>query len=64
MILSLVSVAFCVWVIFLGGADRLESTVLGYLYFMSGGDQAQSIKILAAVVLFFNVSHILRQVIE
>ena len=42
--LYLLGIAFCVWVIFFGGAERLEDTLLGYLEFGPAAEKAFYIK--------------------
>jgi len=56
MILSLLMIGLSVWVIFMGGAERLEHTVLGYFEFGFFADKAQAIRILAWVSLIANVA--------
>jgi len=48
-------ILFCLWVIFLGGAERLENTLLGYLEFGQLAEKAALIKVLAGVLLILHV---------
>lgn len=47
----LVPVGLCLWILFLGGDDKLENTFLGYLEFGAAGEKAWSIRMLAWISL-------------
>lgn len=55
MFLYLVSMFFCIWVIFLGGAERLENTLLGYLEFGNAAEKVTYIKVCAWLALILSV---------
>ena len=44
MLYYLIGIAFFVWVIFFGGAEKLENTLLGYLEFGPGAEKATYIR--------------------
>ena len=50
-LIYLLEVIFLLWVIFLGGADRLENTILGYLEFGRASENASVIRAVAWVSL-------------
>ena len=49
-------ILFCLWVIFLGGAERLENTLLGYLEFGQLAEKAALIKVWRETSVRFFVS--------
>lgn len=49
------TLAFNVWIIFFGGAERLENTLLGYLGHGAVGEKAVYIKVFAWISLLFCV---------
>jgi hypothetical protein len=51
MIAISLSVLFCLWVIFLGGASRIENTLAGFFEFGLVGSSASAIRVLAWVYL-------------
>jgi len=51
MLYDISFIAFSIWVLFLGGASKLENTFLGYLSFGRYGDKQAFIKGLAWVAL-------------
>ena len=50
-IFVILNIVFCTWVIFLGGAARLENTLAGYFEFGIYADKEVYIKIVAWVSL-------------
>ena len=55
MVLPVISILFCVWIIFIGGAERLENSLMGYIEFGIFGEKAVFIKVLAWVGLLSSV---------
>ncbi|MAT92334.1 MAG: hypothetical protein CME59_07010 [Halioglobus sp.] len=51
----LAGIAFNIWIIFMGGAERLENTFLGYFEYGVAGENAVYIKVCAWVSLVFCV---------
>ena len=49
MFFYLMGIAFCIWLIYFGGAERLESTLLGYLEFGAAAEKSLYIKLSAWV---------------
>ncbi|MEO1148807.1 MAG: hypothetical protein AAFY26_24840 [Cyanobacteria bacterium J06638_22] len=47
----LVGIAFNIWILFMGGAERLENSLAGYLEFGPAGEKATYIKVIAWVSL-------------
>jgi len=43
----ILTAVFCIWIIFLGGASRLENTILGYFEFGQAAEKVIFIKIIA-----------------
>ena len=48
-------IATCVWVIFLGGAEKLEDTFLGYFEFGESGSRAGYIKAISWIALLASI---------
>jgi len=48
-VLYITGLAFFIWVLFFGGAQRLENSVIGYLEFGPAGEMAVYIRLLAWV---------------
>lgn len=44
MIIDVIFIASCIWILFFGGASKLENTFLGYLSFGRYGDKDTFIK--------------------
>ena len=59
MIYGLISIAFFIWVIFFGGASRLENTFAGYFEFGIAGEKAVYIKMVSWIGLVFSVGFLL-----
>ncbi|QFT54455.1 hypothetical protein FIU95_07800 [Microbulbifer sp. THAF38] len=55
MIYGLIGIVFFVWVIFFGGASRLENTLVGYFEFGQAGEKAIYIKMVSWIGLVFSV---------
>ena len=53
MFLYIASVCISIWVIFFGGAERIQNTLLGYFEFGVAADNSSYIRILAWVNLIF-----------
>ncbi len=51
MIAISLSILFCLWILFFGGASRLENTLAGYFEFGLVGSSASAIRVLAWVYL-------------
>lgn len=47
----LITVAFLVWIVFLGGAERIENSVVAYFEFGLLGEKAVYIRAVAAIAL-------------
>lgn len=55
VVFPIISILFCVWIIFIGGADRLENTLVGYIEVGIFGEKAIFIKVIAWVDLLSSV---------
>ncbi len=56
MIWDLLYFGFFVWILFFGGAERVEGTLFGYFEFGFAGDKAVYIKVLAWVGLVLGLA--------
>jgi len=54
-LLHLLGIAFCLWVIFLGGAEKLENTFVGYLEYGVFADSASMIRLAAWISLMAGI---------
>ena len=52
---ELLYVPFFIWIVFLGGAEKIENTRLGYFEFGRVGERAQYIKAAAWAGLVFTI---------
>lgn len=51
----ILGIAFNVWILFMGGAERIENTFAGYFEYGLAGEKASYIKFIAWVSLGFSV---------
>lgn len=56
VLLHLFSIAICLWIIFFGGAEKLEDTFVGYLEFGVFADRASMIKLAAWISLIAGIA--------
>jgi len=61
MMLYLIGIVFSVWVLFYGGAERLENTVFGYFEFGSAAEKAVLIKVVAVITLLTSLALLVYQ---
>ena len=61
-LIYLLGIVFSIWVIFLGGAERLENTILGYFEFGIAGEKSIYIKVVAWIGLIGSVALFLSEI--
>lgn len=42
-----INIALCIWILFFGGADKVENTLFGYLEYGLPGEKAWAIRAMA-----------------
>jgi len=52
----LLTAVFCLWILFFGGAGRIENTILGYFEFGQAAEKVIFIKIVAWVGLMGSIA--------
>jgi hypothetical protein len=52
----MIGIAFCLWVIFFGGAEKLENTFVGYLEYGVFADSASMIRLAAWISLIAGIA--------
>ena len=55
VLFHIASAAFCLWIIFFGGAERLENTFIGYFEYGIFAESAWAIKLSAWVALIAGI---------
>ena len=55
MILELISIAIPIWIIFFGGAEKIENTFVGYLTHGVFGEKGIYIKVVAWMLLIWGI---------
>ena len=55
MILELISIAIPIWIIFFGGAEKIENTFVGYLTQGVVGEKAIYIKVFAWMLFIWGI---------
>ncbi len=61
-LIFLLGIVFSIWVIFFGGAERLENTILGFFEFGIAGEKSIYIKVVAWIGLIGSVALFLSEI--
>lgn len=60
MLINIIFIIFCIWILFFGGAQKLEDTLLGFIEFGRFGSSSFYIKLATCLALILTMIKMLQ----